>query len=117
MVFDEHNVVQPDVVYVRPERRLHALRGDAVHGAPDLVVEVLSSSTRDRDLGAKPALYARFGVREYWVVDPAERVILRFTDPDGLRYRSAEETRTGGLASTVVPGSLLRCEELFGDWA
>lgn len=51
------------------------MTGANVQGAADLVVEVLSPSTRARDLGVKVHLYARFHVPEYWVVDPGEATL------------------------------------------
>ena len=51
------------------------LKGDGVHGAPDLVVEVLSPSTVKRDRTHKKDIYGRCGVREYWLVSPADKTI------------------------------------------
>jgi Uma2 family endonuclease len=68
VVFDPHNVAEPDILFVSDER-LRIIR-DRVWGAPDLCVEVLSPSSVTRDRGAKRAVYARFDVREYWIVDP-----------------------------------------------
>ena len=51
------------------------IRGDGVHGAPDLVVEILSPSTARRDRIYKKNAYARCGVREYWIVNPADRSV------------------------------------------
>lgn len=48
---------------------------DGVHGAPDLVVEVLSHSTANRDRGYKKNLYAKHGVKEYWIVNPTDRSV------------------------------------------
>ena len=63
--------VQPDIFFVSAERL--GIIGEAqVTGAPDLVVEILSPSTARRDRGIKFDLYARGGVREYWIVDPDE---------------------------------------------
>jgi len=76
--------VQPDILFVSKERR--AIIGEkAVLGAPDLVVEILSPSTAHRDRGIKLDLYARRGVREYWIVDPEEDVVdvWRFADDSG----------------------------------
>ena len=66
--------VQPDLLFVSNERR--GIIGETqVTGAPDLVVEILSPSTAHRDRGIKLDLYARRGVREYWIVDPVEDVV------------------------------------------
>ncbi len=74
VVLDDENVVQPDLVYVAAGRA-DIVGEQHVRGAPDLVVEVLSESTRRRDLRVKRDLYERFGVARYWIVDPeADRV-------------------------------------------
>ena len=66
--------VQPDILFVSNERR--GIVGEkSVQGPPDLVVEILSPSTAHRDRGVKLDLYARCGVREYWIVDPEEDVV------------------------------------------
>jgi Uma2 family endonuclease len=71
IVFSEHDVVQPDVVLFAESRR-HLVDFDAaIRHAPDLVVEVLSPSTSSNDRGRKMRMFARYGVREYWIADPA----------------------------------------------
>ena len=75
IVFSEHNVVEPDVVYFCEARR-HLIHMMAVtRAAPDLAVEVLSRSTEATDRGRKMQLLARFGVPEYWIVDPVKNTI------------------------------------------
>ncbi len=76
--------VQPDLLFISGERR--AIIGEKqVTGAPDLVVEILSPSTAHRDRGIKLDLYARHGVRQYWIADPDEDVVdvRRFADEPG----------------------------------
>jgi Uma2 family endonuclease len=68
----EHSVVQPDLIWVSRERAGRV--GARVEGAPDLVIEVLSPSTAQRDRGEKLALYAAAGVTEYWLVDPDSKL-------------------------------------------
>ena len=75
IVFSEYDVVEPDVTFFRTERR-HLIDMMAVtRVAPDLVVEVLSRSTEARDRGRKMDLLARFGVPEYWIVDPISNTL------------------------------------------
>jgi Uma2 family endonuclease len=75
IVFSEHNVLQPDVVFFRKERRQLLHDWEATRAAPDLAVEVLSRSTEVRDRGRKKEILARFGVGEYWIVDPAKNTV------------------------------------------
>ena len=103
VVLSEDNVVQPDLLYVRAgnEERVGAA---FISGAPDLVVEISSSSTRRLDLQRKRELYERFAVPEYWYVDlEAERVeIYRL---NGGRYPAPQLRYPGEiLESTQLPG-------------
>ena len=94
----EHSVVQPDLVYLRPESR--KLVGERVEGAPDLLVEILSPGTARRDRVQKLGLYAEAGVKEYWLVDPREQQI-EFLVNEGGRFvvalPSASEYRSRAL--------------------
>jgi Uma2 family endonuclease len=70
VIFDRTTVVQPDLVFIaRARAAIITERG--VEGPPDLVVEILSPSTEQRDRGVKQQLYGRYGVGHYWRVDPA----------------------------------------------
>jgi Uma2 family endonuclease len=74
VVLTQESVVQPDILFISNERR-EVIADNNISGAPDLVVEILSPSTADRDRELKLRLYARHGVREYWIVDPDERTV------------------------------------------
>jgi Uma2 family endonuclease len=75
IVFDELNVLQPDVVFFNADRKHFLKRDLPIRIAPDLVVEVLSSGTARNDRGRKRQAFARFGVPEYWMADPVGRTI------------------------------------------
>jgi Uma2 family endonuclease len=68
------NVLIPDILFITRDR-LHIIGPKAIDAPPDLVVEILSPGTRQRDLSTKRALYARFGVQEYWIIDPEMRSV------------------------------------------
>jgi len=72
-VLSDETVLQPDVLFVAAEN-LAKIR-DRLYGAPDLAVEVLSAANAERDRIVKRDLYARYGVREYWIVDPDARTL------------------------------------------
>ena len=75
--FDEENVLRPDIVFVSKER-LDIIKDNWIEGAPDMVVEVLSPTSATRDLIVKRDVYEKFGVREYWVVDPMNEEVFVF---------------------------------------
>ena len=68
VVLSEHNVVQPDILFVSNKRKA-ILKEENIQGPPDLVVEITSRASLERDRLIKKALYARYGVQEYWLVD------------------------------------------------
>ena len=74
VVLSDLDVVQPDLIFVSNERA-HIITPANIQGGPDLVVEILSPSTAERDKTFKRALYARHGVKEYWMVDTAAKTI------------------------------------------
>ncbi len=75
VVLSDTDVVQPDVLFVSNERS-HILTRENVRGAPDLVVEILSPATAERDRTIKLDLYAQHDVKEYWIVDPDAKTIM-----------------------------------------
>ncbi len=75
LYLDEENQFVPDgMVVCDPDK----IRHDGVHGAPDLVVEVLSPSTARYDRGKKKDAYEKCGVGEYWIVDPANKMVEQY---------------------------------------
>ena len=77
---DEKNSFIPDVMIICSHDIIHE---DAIYGAPDLVVEVLSPSTMNYDRGAKLQTYGRSGVREYWIVSPLGRTVEVYLNHGG----------------------------------
>ncbi len=101
----------PDLVIVLKGRE--SILGDRmVEGAPDIVVEILSSD-RNRDLVRKRQLYAAAGVREYWIVDPAaDRVTLLELDDGGYVERAAL-TAADTLTTPLLPGLAIPLADVF----
>jgi len=105
---DRHLVVQPDICFVAASRR-GIIRG-RVWGAPDLVVEVLSYGSRTYDRRRKLGWYCRYGVREYWVVDPVAREIaVNDFASDARRAFGARES----LRTRVLPRLRLEVGRVF----
>jgi Uma2 family endonuclease len=74
---NESNVVQPDIIVILKGNDIIKPDGYA-HGVPDLLIEILSPGNRDHDLVKKKNLYEKFGVKEYWIVDPTSKHCLGF---------------------------------------
>jgi len=109
---DERDVVQPDLLLVRNER-LSIITEEEVRGAPDLVVEILSPGTEQRDRGYKRVLYGRHGVLEYWIVDPTQGCIEIYALTDsGLDLMSSYQGERP-LVSQLLPGFGFPAKEIF----
>jgi len=72
------DVVQPDILFVSKVRS-KIITEEEIRGGPDLVIEILSPATAERDRTYKKTLYARHSVQEYWIVDPEEKIIKIMT--------------------------------------
>ena len=81
------NVVQPDILVVCDEKKLDE---KGCRGAPDLIVEILSPTTASRDCIQKRALYEHHGVKEFWTVDPANRLVQVYLLGSDGRYGRSE---------------------------
>jgi Uma2 family endonuclease len=115
VVFSFHDVVEPDLVFVAPDQP-DILTDKNIQGAPALVVEILSPSTRMRDEQVKRRLYERTGVREYWLVNPDRgAVIIYRRAADGSFPQVAEATAQAHdtLMTPLLPGWSLALARLF----
>jgi Uma2 family endonuclease len=107
-----HDIVQPDLVVIR-NARLGIYRPEGIIDAPpDIVVEILSPSTRGIDLVRKMALYARSGVPEYWIADPERRTLV-INWLHGEDYVAVEPDADGCLASPTLAGLRVDPAEVF----
>lgn len=112
VVLSEHNVVQPDLLYVSRER-LGIIKEANIQGAPDLVVEILSPSTAEWDRVTKRRAYERYGVRELWLVDLEGRSIEVATRK-GVALEVLQVYPLGTtLSSPILPGFTVDVAQLF----
>ncbi len=112
VILSEDNIVQPDILFVRKE---HAgiVGTFNVQGAPDLVIEILSEGTRSKDLELKGKIYGRFGVQEYWIVDPDASTIEALAWSE-LGYLSAGVFRKSDrMSSPLLPKLKFPLREIF----
>jgi Uma2 family endonuclease len=111
VVLDERTGVGPDLVYIS-RTRLDGLAKDGYYGAPDLLVEVLSSKP-GLDTQVKKAKYARAGVPHYWIIDPERRLVTIYR-LEGSRYRRAAEHRDENtFEHELFPGLSISLEDLW----
>ena len=84
-----------------------------VQGAPDLIVEILSPSSSTRDWRDKRELYAAHGVREYWIIDPANRIVSVLLLQDGVLEIEQTLTKDDTATSTVLDGFSVSLDSIF----
>ncbi len=108
---DEHNVVQPDLVYISEEKR--SIIGEKrIEGAPDWIAEILSEGNAYHDLKTKKKLYERHGVAEYWIVDPMERSVEVYRNGES-GFKLITSSTSGKIESSVLDGFSVEIDRIF----
>ena len=90
--FSNQNIFQPDLVFIKTEN-LHRIEEKGLAGAPDLVIEVLSPTTSQLDYEDKRLVYEKYGVSEYFIVDPGTASVDYFYLINGI-YEAQESVRS-----------------------
>ena len=109
---DNENVVQPDILFIS-KVRLNIIGEKNIQGPPDLAIEILSESSAYRDMVKKKRLYARFGVKEYWIVDPIEKAIDIYILKDNIFTPHKNYTINDTLQSPSMRGLSIDSREIF----
>jgi Uma2 family endonuclease len=115
VVLSHYDVVEPDLLVVLAEQA-GIVTEKHVRGAPAIVVEVGSPGTRRRDEGIKLRLYERVGVREYWILDPDRRMLVKYVrsgDSALAATLALEAVEEGELTSALLPGFSVQMTQLF----
>jgi len=105
---------EPDLLFVAREH-LNRLRKTYLDGPADLVVEIISPESLDRDRGAKFAEYEAGGIPEYWLLDPVRRWAEFYRLGEDGRYRTAFAGAEGVYQTEALPGFWLRVEWLWQE--
>ncbi len=119
LMLSERDTVEPDLLYVSAARR-HIISNRGCEGIPDLVVEILSPSNSRHDLAVKRELYARYGIPEYWIIDPTRETLLALTEPivnNGVGEYTAETRYQSGdtLTTDRIPGLAIAVADIFAE--
>jgi len=112
---NQYNVYQPDLCFFSHERERH-LTTQGASGPPDFVIEILSPRTAKLDRQQKLHHYARAGVREYWIVDPATRsVTVHLFDSAPTATPTTHTDPALRLAAQAVPGFAVSLAAIFAE--
>lgn len=116
VIFDKYNSVIPDVVLLTNEQLERAGSEPHIHEAPGLVVEIVSPGGENarRDRVVKLQVYGKFGVKEYWVADPAARTLEVYRPEAGALVLAATLKAEDEATSPALPGFARAVGRLFG---
>ena len=109
---DKYNVLQPDIIFIN-SKRSNIIKKKFIEGAPDLIVEVLSQATSKSDLTRKKDLYEKYGVKEYWIIDPDISSIIIYNYKNNLYTPVDKKEKTGILNSTIITGFYVELSHIF----
>jgi Uma2 family endonuclease len=107
VVLSRENVIHPDLFVIRSERA-SIIQPENVQGAPDIAIEVLWEDTRHRDTVVKRRLYDRYGVSEYWMVDPDDASVTIIRD-------GKETILSDTITTPLLPGFAMPLRDVFAE--
>ncbi len=116
--FSETETYQPDILFIA-EARFNIIAEDKIEGAPDLIMEILSPSTAYYDLKVKKRVYAKSGVREYWVIDPIEKSIEIYENKENSFFLAdkalleVESSKGSSVCSHIFTSLEISLETIF----
>lgn len=112
VVFNEENIVQPDIVFIAREN-ISNITEKNIQGAPGLIIEILTPGTAYNDLVNKKDLYAKFDVKEYWIVDPQKQWIEMYTLTEKEYTLHQRAVKSGKVSSVVLNGFQVLLKDTF----
>ena len=117
VVLSAETLVVPDMLFVSRERQ-HILDDNYIEGAPDLLAEIVSSSSVRIDLVLKRAIYAKHGVRYYWIAHPVQQWIRAYElGADGSYELVAVAHKDEAFSAPPFPDLTIQLAELWDDFA
>jgi Uma2 family endonuclease len=116
VILSYENIVQPDILFIS-KKNYGMITPQNIQGAPDLLIEIMSESSRKLDRIIKMNTYSNFGVEEYWVVDPAINQIEIFRkSKTGLKLFKTVQEEEGELTSPLFPGLKVNLKKVFEEF-
>src|SRR3990170_4397153 len=112
VVFDDDEVFQPDIVFIKSENQ-SIIGKNAIQGVPDLIVEIVSPSSAFYDTIEKKEVYGKYGVTEYWLVFPDEKVIEIFILGKEGYVEFCKSKKKGIVKSNVLEGLEIDSKDVF----
>ncbi|MEW6378176.1 MAG: Uma2 family endonuclease [bacterium] len=112
VILSDHDIVVPDLIYVSNQNK-GIITEDNIQGPPDLIVEILSPSTRSYDQVLKKDLYEAFGVKEYWIIDPDKETVEIYRLSAGRFPGSEIHSRSQVLKAGIIPGLEIPLDKVF----
>lgn len=111
---EDPNVVQPDVIVICDEDKVSV--DNKYEGIPSLIAEVLSPSTKGKDMITKLNLYMKSGVLEYWIVNTESKSILQYTFSPGKELECVRDFREGDIIkSAIFEGLEIPLRDIFSE--
>jgi Uma2 family endonuclease len=110
----DFNVLQPDIIFIKNENSYIYHPDGHIHGVPDLLIEIVSPSSVPRDTVDKFRIYEKYGVNEYWIVFPEQKVVEIFTLQNGYyTLFCSTESKNDNIKSVVISNFQIQNKDIF----